>query len=95
MGLPTEEEKALMGTSAFIEVDAIGISDLAVALRVKESNLVLAQEIVPVVSSNKVPHITLLVNKDGGGRPVDSNNIEAWVTIIYPHQFIATLKYVE
>lgn len=46
----------------------IGISDKAIALRVGTD----------APSCNKLKHITIAVNKNTGGKPVDSNFIETW-----------------
>ena len=45
----------------------IGISDMAVAVKVHG-----------YPSDNMIPHITLGVNKKGGGKPVMSNDITKW-----------------
>lgn len=33
------------------------------------------------LSTNPVPHITIAVNRDGGGKPKDSNNLTNWVEL--------------
>lgn len=51
-----------------IVIRKIGVSDKAIA--------VLVETACP--SANKIKHITLAVDKDKYGRPVDSNKIERW-----------------
>lgn len=55
-----------VGEEVDLTVTHIGISDMAVAAKVKG-----------YTSSNKIPHVTLAVNPDGG-KPVMSNKIEDW-----------------
>jgi hypothetical protein len=50
-----------------LEVTHVGQNDLVKAVRVKGYH-----------SDNKVPHVTLSVNKKKGGKPVMSNDIENW-----------------
>jgi len=49
-------------------VTHLGISDMAIAVKVKGYK-----------STNKIPHITLAVNINEGGKPVMSNKITDWV----------------
>lgn len=53
-----------------IKIIGIGISDKAMAFKVN---------IFPLVSVNKIPHITICTFN--GGKPVDSNNITEWKNI--------------
>lgn len=55
-----------------IIIDGIGISDKAIAFRVKKDSLVM-----PYI--NNIPHITICTFN--GGKPVDSNNITEWEDI--------------
>jgi len=50
-----------------LRVVGIGKSDMAIAVGVEGYH-----------SDNKLPHITLAVNRAGGGKPVMSNNITDW-----------------
>jgi predicted kinase len=52
-----------------LEVFAVGISDMAMAVKVRGFH-----------SKNDIPHITLAINPDGG-KPVMSNNITKWQDI--------------
>lgn len=53
-----------------IKIIGIGISDKAMAFKVN---------IFPLVSVNKIPHITICTSN--GGKPVDSNYITEWKDI--------------
>lgn len=64
-GLPDDLKKDL-GETAYLSVEAVGISDKAMAVRVSG-----------YPSNNEIPHITLAVNPDGG-KPVMSNYIKDW-----------------
>ena len=55
-----------VGEEVELTVTDIGISNMAIAAKVKG-----------YASSNKIPHVTLAVNPDGG-KPVMSNKIEDW-----------------
>lgn len=66
-GLP-ENMKNLLGQPYSLVVTHIGKSDLAVAVRVEDGGL----------SFNDIPHVTLLVNVDKGGKPFYSNKITNW-----------------
>jgi hypothetical protein len=66
-GKPAKEED--LGKKVILSVDGIGISDMAVAVRVNGYE-----------SLNKIAHITIAVNPDGG-KPMMSNNITHWVNI--------------
>ena len=55
-----------VGEEVELTVTDIGISNMAIAAKVKG-----------YTSSNKIPHVTLAVNPDGG-KPVMSNKIEDW-----------------
>ncbi len=65
-GLP-KELKDDNGKMVHLMATEIGISDMAVAVKVSG-----------YPSKNDIPHITLGVNTDGGGKPVMSNDIENW-----------------
>ena len=64
------EDENLMGSVQTLIVTQIGISDMAVAVRVEG-----------FPSKNKIPHITLAVNPEGG-KPFMSNKIEEWEDIV-------------
>lgn len=77
LGNPTPDEVKMLDLSFQITVDGIGTSDKAVAVRVKR---ICTNAGFDITSVNKVPHITLLVNRSGGGKPKDSNEIKNWTT---------------
>lgn len=54
----------------------IGVSDMAIALKVDLPN--------EIKSKNKIPHITLAYNKKNGGKPKDSNDIVNWEQLKRP-----------
>ena len=56
-----------IGKLVKLEVTHIGQNDTAQAAKVKG-----------YYSTNKIPHVTLAVDKANGGKPVDSNKIERW-----------------
>ncbi len=65
----------LLGADCIIEVDAIGMTDKAIAVRVASMKTL---EGTVVKSKNKTPHITIAVNAVGGGKPKMSNDIKIW-----------------
>jgi|ERR1044072_7921808 predicted kinase len=67
-GKPTPD-KTDVGKKVFLKVVQLGVSDMAIAVRVEG-----------YPSLNKIPHITLAVNPDGG-KPVMSNDIVSWVDV--------------
>ena len=64
------EDENLLGSVQTLIVTQIGKSDMAVAVRVEG-----------FPSKNKIPHITLAVNPEGG-KPFMSNKIEEWEDIV-------------
>ena len=53
-------------------VKEIGISEMAIAVKVEGFD-----------TNNDIPHITLAVNSDAGGKPVMSNQITNWRPISF------------
>jgi len=64
-GLP-EELRGDLGTTKSVRAVEIGVSDMAVAIRVEGYH-----------SDNDIPHVTIAVNPNGG-KPVMSNKITNW-----------------
>ena len=64
------EDENLLGSVQTLIVTQIGKSDMAVAVRVEG-----------FPSKNKIPHVTLAVNPEGG-KPFMSNKIEEWEDIV-------------
>lgn len=58
----------LIDSEGEMVVTQLGMSDKAVAVEVASK----------IPSSNALKHITLAVNRAGGGKPKDSNNIRKW-----------------
>lgn len=65
-----------------ITIDAVGISNKAMAFRVILPN--------DVHSINKTPHVTICTFN--GGKPVESNNITDWYSLEEPVKIKTTLK---
>lgn len=65
-GVDNEED---LGKTVALRVAEIGVSEMAIAVKV-----------TGYPSNNKIPHITLAVNPDGG-KPVMSNDIKYWKPI--------------
>jgi hypothetical protein len=66
LGLPQDLERYL-GMTVPLTATKVGISDMAIAVKVDGFQ-----------SMNKIPHITLAVNVNQGGKPMMSNNIVDW-----------------
>lgn len=58
----------LVGSEGEMVVVMLGVSDKAVAVEVASK----------IPSTNALKHITLAVNRAGGGKPKDSNDIRKW-----------------
>jgi hypothetical protein len=65
-GLP-EDLKSDLGKTINLTATHLGVSDKAIAVKVDGYH-----------SDNKVPHITIAVNRKEGGKPVMSNDIQDW-----------------
>ena len=79
-----EYVRQYIDTDQKLEVTHVGVSDKAVAVRV-----------VGFHSENKIPHITVAVNVNGGGKPVDSNRIVNWVSVENGPKLKGTVKEVQ
>ena len=67
-GKPVQNQEDL-GKEVVLTVTEIGLSDMAMAVRVEGYE-----------SNNRIPHITVAINPDGG-KPVMSNDINNWYKI--------------
>lgn len=65
--------KQYLGTKQKLEATHVGISPIAVAVRVTGFE-----------SKNKIPHVTVAVNIKAGGKPVNSNDIKDWKQLETP-----------
>lgn len=74
--------RKLFGVTTNITIDGIGISEDAIALRVKFTN--------PI--ANKIPHITMATPQNG--KPVNSNKITNWFDI-EPYEIQGTINVFE
>jgi hypothetical protein len=70
-----------LNTEQTIEVTGYGSSDKVIAVRV-----------AGYYTSNKVPHVTLAVNRKGGGKPVMSNDIKNWQPMLKPFKLKGIVK---
>jgi len=66
----SDELRGDLGQTKSLTATAVGLSDMAMAVHV-----------VGYHSDNKIPHITVAVNVEGGGKPVMSNDIPMWKTL--------------
>lgn len=64
-----------VGELVTLKVVAIGESDKALAVKVTGYN---------GKTNNAFPHVTVAINRTGGGKPKDSNSITEWVDINGP-----------
>lgn len=62
--------------------DKVGSVVEMVATHIAKNNKVIAIKISKggEISSNKIPHITIAVNRENGGKPVMSNQLANWET---------------
>lgn len=59
--------------------DLLGQEKELVAVKLGKSEMAIAIEVATQVpSKNAIKHITLAVNRNNGGKPKDSNNIQNW-----------------
>ena len=56
---------------------------------------VIAVRVSGYFTKNKIPHITLAVNRKGGGKPVMSNDLTNWQQILKPFSIKGTVKELE
>jgi hypothetical protein len=70
MGELPPEKRQDIGKKVVLTIKSLGQSDKAVAVQVEG-----------YWTTNDTPHITLAVNVNEGGKPVDSNKIEQWLPI--------------
>jgi hypothetical protein len=71
-GLPPEK-KGDVGKTVTLLATHIGISEKAIAVKVSG-----------YFTTNKNPHVTLAIDRNGGANPVDSNKITNWETLPQP-----------
>jgi hypothetical protein len=72
MGGLDPDLKQNLGFRYELEIDGVGINERVIAVRVSK----LSQ--VGQISKNKIPHITVAVNREANAKPVESNNIRKW-----------------
>lgn len=70
LGPIKKEFEEYLGKEVKLTAVKVGISDKAIAVEVKGMSTV-----------NQIPHITVAVNKEEGGKPVMSNRITDWQDI--------------
>lgn len=81
MGELPDYLKQYLGTKQKLEATHIGISPMAVAVRVTGFD-----------SKNKIPHVTMAANIKGGGKPVMSNDIKDWKALESPIKLTGEIK---
>lgn len=70
-----------LGMPLPLHVTGFGINDKVAAVRVSG-----------FPSKNKIPHVTLAVNRKEGGKPKMSNEIDKWYDIKRPIQLVGKVK---
>lgn len=73
MGEIKPEYEKYLGMTVPLRVRTVGYSDKVIAVGVETS----------VPTDNKIPHITVAVNRKEGGKPFMSNQITNWKTIAF------------
>ena len=73
MGELKPEYEKYLGMTVPLRVKTVGYSDLVIAVGV--------ETVVP--TQNKIPHITVAVNRADGGKPFFSNKITNWKSIAF------------
>ena len=61
------DDKSEIGKAVTLTATELGLSDKAMAVKVEGYH-----------TNNKIPHITIAVNTDDGGKPFNSNQIKDW-----------------
>ena len=82
MGEIKEEFEKYLGMTVQLKVVKIGISDLAMAAMV--------DTIVPTL--NAIPHVTIAINREAGGKPFSSSEITNWKPIQFAIELTGTVK---
>lgn len=75
-------DPSLLGNTAELTVVSVAADDKVMAVGVTSE----------VPSKNEQPHITLAVNRAGGGKPVMSNNLRNWETLSDPFDLFGTVE---
>jgi len=70
-----------LGMTVILKVVGIGFSDKAIAVKVDG-----------FPTENKIPHITVAVNRKAGGKPVMSNQITNWQPIQFSLQLTGKVE---
>lgn len=81
MGELPEDKKEDIGKEVELTVTAVGQSKTNSAVKVSG-----------YYSTNSTPHITLAVDVNNGGKPVDSNKISNWLPVSEPFKVKGTVK---
>lgn len=80
MGEISPEFEKYVGDEVKLRVVSIGISDMAIAVGVEG-----------FPSKNKIPHVTIAVNRKDGGKPFMSNLIKNWKPIQFGFELTGTV----
>jgi hypothetical protein len=76
------EFEKYLGMTVLLRVRTVGYSDKVMAVGVETS--------VPTI--NKIPHITIAVNRKDGGKPYMSNQITNWKSIAFGLELKGTVE---
>lgn len=90
-----EEFARLNGRMVDLRVTAFGLSDKAAAVEVQclDNDVATAMEALAAIDGKKSPwHVTVAVNRAGGGKPVDSNRITTWEPLPEPMKITGVVQ---
>lgn len=82
MGEIKPEWEKYLGMTVPLLVKTVGYSDKAMAVGV--------ETLIPTI--NKIPHITVAVNRKEGGKPYDSSKITNWKSIAFGLELTGTVE---
>lgn len=82
--LPEEKRKELLGKPVTLKVTKLA-----------NDNMCMAIGVTGAYCENKIPHVTLAVNKAGGGKPQMSNNLTDWVPYTVDFDLTGTIQEVQ
>jgi len=75
-------DPSLLGTPAELTVVSVAADDKVLAVGVTSD----------VPSKNERPHVTVAVNRAGGGKPFMSNNLKDWELLTDPFDLFGTVQ---
>lgn len=72
----------LLGKEVCVEATHWACDEKVIAVRISDAGL----------SRNKTPHVTIAVNRENGGKPVMSNNLNNWMMLRAPLTLFGTVR---